>query len=130
MINQLKFDLKMLKRYEKKYSNLPTDILADIVDTVLNQAGYKYFNWEQVQEHSDFCKQCGLCCRTVDCQYFNGKTCDEYATRFEACKDFPWYEINDDSGITPDPDCNFAVKLAEMVLDKEFAYNMSLLEVD
>ena len=94
MINHLKFCLKMIQHYEKEYPQLPKEIIADIVDEVLNMAPDSYFTWEQVQENPNFCKQCGACCRTLDCKYFNGRTCDEYATRYDACAEFPWYEIN------------------------------------
>lgn len=130
MINQVKFCLLMIQKFERKYPQLPTDIVTDIIDTVLNQAPDKYFTWEQVQEHPEFCNQCGACCRTLNCEYFNGKTCNEYATRYDACTEFPWYEINNETGLILDPTCGFAVKLAEMVLDKEFEYNIDLLEVD
>lgn len=120
----------MITKYEKKYPNLPLDILVDIIDMTLNRASDKYFTWEQVQEHPEFCKQCGACCRTLDCQYFNGRTCDEYATRFDACAEFPWYEINGETGLMLDAGCQFAVKLAEMVLEKEIQKNIELLEVD
>ena len=130
MINHTKFCLQMISKYEKEYPELPLDILADIVDVVLNRAPDNYFTWEQVQEHPEFCKQCGMCCRTLDCQYFNGKTCNEYATRFDACAEFPWYEINGDTGLMLDPACQFAVKLAEMVLEEEIERNIKLFEVD
>lgn len=130
MINQLKFCLQMIQRYERKYPNLPIDIVCDIVDVTLIRAPDKYFTWEQVQDHPEFCNKCGACCRTLNCDFFNGKTCNEYATRYDACTEFPWFEINGETGLMLDPGCNFAVKLAEMVLDKEFEHNIDLLEVD
>ena len=130
MINHLKFCFKMIQQYEKKYPQLPSAIIADIVDEVLNMAPDSYFTWEQVQEHPEFCKQCGACCATLDCQYFNGRTCDEYATRFDACAEFPWYEINGETGLMLDYGCQFAVKLAEMVLDKKIQEEIAFLEAD
>ena len=120
----------MIQKYEKKYPQLPTDILVDVIDEVLVQAPDSYFTYEQVQENPDFCKKCGACCSTISCQYFNGKTCDEYATRFDACTEFPWYDINGETGLMLDAGCNFAVKLAEMVLDKKFQEEIDFLEVD
>lgn len=130
MINHIKFCHKMIHKYESKYSQLPIDIFVDIIDIVLNRAPGMYFTYEQVQEHPEFCKQCGACCKTLDCKYFNGKTCDEYATRFDACAEFPWYEINGETGLMLDPYCQFAVKLAEMVLEEELDKEMEFLEVD
>ena len=129
MINHIKFCLLMIQRYEKQYPDLPVDILADVVDVVLNRAPAKYFTYEQVQDNPDFCNQCGACCRTLDCKFFNGVNCDEYATRYYACTEFPFYEINDDTGLILDPTCAFAVKLAEIALDKEIQHNMELLDV-
>ena len=126
MINHIKFCKKFCDKYHDKYfPQLSDDIIADIVDTVLNRAPDNYFTWEQVQEHPEFCKQCGACCKTLDCPYFNGKTCDEYATRYDS-----FYEINARTGLILDPACNFCIKLAEMVLDEEFKKNLDLLEVD
>lgn len=130
MINHIKFCLMMIHKYEKIYPELPIDILVDIVDTVLLRAPDSYFTWEQIQDNPEFCRKCGRCCTTLNCQYFNGRTCDEYATRFDACVEFPWYQINNESGLILDPSCKFAVDLADMVLDREFQKNMKLLEVD
>ena len=38
MINHIRFSLNMICRYEEKYPQLPTDILVDIIDVVLNRA--------------------------------------------------------------------------------------------
>lgn len=130
MINHIKFCLLMIQKYEKKYPQLPIDILVDVIDEVLVQAPDSYFTYEQVQENPDFCKKCGACCSTISCQYFNGKTCDEYATRFDACTEFPWYDINGETGLMLDAGCSFAVKLAEMVLDKKIQAEIDFLEVD
>jgi len=129
-INHLKFIKKMIDKYTMKYPQLEDDLIADIIDTVLMRASENYFTFEMVQDYPEFCKQCGECCKTINCKYFNGKTCDEYATRFDACLEWPYYEIDTDSGLSMDPGCQFAVKLAEMVLDAEFQHNIDLLEID
>ena len=130
MINHLRFCKYFCDKYhDKYYPELPDDMIADIVDTTLNQTPGVFFNYEMVQEVPQFCRQCGMCCTTVGCQYFNGRTCDEYATRFDACAEFPWHDI-DNSGLILDPNCQFAMKLAEMVLDREFDRHIKLFEVD
>ena len=130
MINHLRFCKYFCDKYhDKYYPELPDDMIADIVDTTLNQTPGVFFNYEMVQEFPAFCRQCGMCCTTVGCQYFNGRTCDEYATRFDACAEFPWHDI-DNSGLILDPNCQFAMKLAEMVLDREFDRHIKLFEVD
>lgn len=131
MMNHLRFCKYFCDKYHKKYyPKLSDDIIADIVDTVLNLAPATYFTYDLVQEHPEFCRQCGACCSTIDCRFFNGKTCDEYATRPDACAEFPFYEIGRDAGLTLDPGCQLAMKLAEMVLDEEFKKNLELLGVD
>lgn len=130
MINHIKFALMMIQKYEKIYTQLPLNIIVDIIDTVLLRAPDLYFTWEQVQDNPQLCKKCGACCRTLNCQYFNGRTCEEYATRFDACVEFPWYEINNETGLILDPSCGFAVSLAEKILTKEFERNLELLGVN
>lgn len=127
MINHVKFCKKMIDKYIKEYPELDSDIIADVVDVVLNRAPDSYFTWEQVQSYPEFCAKCGACCSTLDCQYFNGKTCDEYATRFDACVEFPFYDINNSTGLMLDPSCKFAIRLAELVLDVEMKRNAELL---
>lgn len=122
-INQLKFIKKMIDKFEGKY-DLPTDVLTDVIVTVVKDAPEMYFTYEMVQEHPEFCKKCGACCRQrhEDCPYFNGRTCDEYVTRHRNCAEFPYYEIDTNGigrGLWLDPGCNFALKLAEMVIDVE-----------
>lgn len=129
-INHLKFIKKMIDKYTMKYPYVEDDLIADIIDTVLMRASENYFTFEMVQEHPEFCRQCGECCKTIQCKYFNGKTCDEHATRFDACREWPYYEVDVDSGLSMDPACQFAIKLAEMVLDAEFQHNIDLLEID
>ena len=72
---------------------------------------------------------CGACCksRSVPCEYFNGKTCDEWATRPEYCAEFPFYDIDGDTGLWLDPGCQFALKLADMVISDEIDKNIRLL---
>jgi hypothetical protein len=131
MINHIRFCKYFCDKYHNKYyPRLSDDIIADIVDVTLNRAPDSFFTWDMVQQYGDFCKQCGACCATIDCRYFNGRTCDEYATRFDACVEFPFFEINGETGLILDPGCQFALKLAEMVLDNEFEKNLDLLEVD
>lgn len=130
MINHIKFNLNIIKKFEKKYPQIPTDILVDIIDIVLNRASAIYFTYEQVQNHPEFCLKCGNCCQEVDCEYFNGKTCDEYDSRPDACKEFPFYNLTPISGLLLDCECHFASKLAEMVLNNEFQKNIDLFSLD
>lgn len=121
-INQLKFTKIFLDKYSKQYSDLPIDIISDIIVTVLIDAPESYFSYDMVQEHPEFCKKCGSCCKQRDqpCDYFNGRTCDDYYARWDVCAEFPYYDINGEEGLMLDPGCQFALKLAEMQLDKEF----------
>lgn len=129
MLNYIKFcKIFCDKYYDKYYPTLSADIIADIIDVTLNRAPDNYFTYEMVQEHPELCKQCGMCCSTIDCEFFNGKTCDEHATRPYACTEFPFYDINRETGLILDPGCQFAMKLAEKVLDEEFEKNIKLLE--
>ena len=130
-LNHIKFIKKMLDRYHDAcYPTLSDDFIADVVSEVLQEAPDSYFTYDMVQEHPEFCKQCGACCSTIDCQYFNGKTCDEYATRWEACPEFPFYEIDYKAGLMLDPGCNFAMELAKMVLDEKLKGYIKLLKDD
>lgn len=131
VLNHIKFVKKMLDKYHNIYSNiLSDDCIADIISEVLLEAPDSYFTYEMVQENQEFCAKCGACCQTIDCQYFNGRTCDEYATRFDACMEFPFYEIDYRSGLMLDAGCKFAVRLAEKVLDEKFKKELDFLEVD
>lgn len=120
-INQLKFIKYFLDKFSKKYSELPVDIISDIIVTVLIDAPESYFSYDMVQEHPEFCKKCGACCKQRDqhCDYFNGRTCDDYYARWDVCAEFPYYEINGEEGLMLDPGCQFALKLADMQLEKE-----------
>lgn len=129
-INHLKFCKHFCDKYhDKYYPKLSDDFIADIVDFVLNRVPGNYFTYELVQEHPEFCRQCGACCSTIDCKAFNGRTCDEYGARPEACAEFPYYYINGDAGLILDPGCQLSMKLAELILDKEFNRNLELYEV-
>ena len=64
-INPEKFILKMINKFDGKY-NLPHDILVDVIVTVLNDAPDLYFTYDMVQEHPEFCRKCGSCCRQRD----------------------------------------------------------------
>ena len=128
-INSLKFIKVFLEKFTRKYPEVPTDIIADIIGTVLIEAPGYYFTYNLVQEHPEFCKKCGSCCKQRDqpCKYFNGKTCDEYESRFDVCAEFPYYEINGDEGLMLDAGCQFALKLAEMQIEKEIQKNIEIL---
>lgn len=130
MINHIKFCLDMIHKYEKMYPQMPSEILVDIIDVVLNRAPDNYFTYELVQEHPEFCEMCGKCCEGLACADFNGRTCDSYDSRFDACKEFPWYDINHHTGLMLDCECPFAGKLAEMILDEEFQKNSDLLSLE
>lgn len=128
-INSLKFVKIFLDKFTRKYPEVPIDIIADIIGTVLIEAPGYYFTYNLVQEHPEFCKKCGSCCKQRDqpCKYFNGKTCDEYESRFDVCAEFPFYEINGDEGLMLDAGCQFALKLAEMQIEKEIQKNIGIL---
>lgn len=133
MLNHLKFCKMFCDIYHKMYYPiLSDDIIADIVDVTLNLAPDNYFTYDLIQKHPELCSQCGICCSNAVCplQCFNGKTCDNYALRPEACAEFPYYNINEFAGLILDPSCQFAVKLAKQVLDEEFKKNLDLLEVE
>lgn len=120
-INQLKFINFFLDKFSKKYSELPIDIVSDIIVTVLVDAPETYFSYDMVQEHPEFCKKCGACCSQATCALdcFNGRTCDDYYARPEECAEFPYYYINGEKGLFLDPGCQFALKLAEMQIEKD-----------
>lgn len=131
MNNHIKFCLNMIHKYEVEYPQIPTDILADIIDVTLNRAPDNYFTYNQVQEHPEFCNRCGKCCEEIGfCDDFNGKTCEDYEGRFDACREYPWYDINNECGLILDCECHFANRLAEMVLDEEIQKNADLLNLD
>ena len=125
-VNQLKFIKIFLDKFSKEYDFLPNDIISDIIVTVLIDAPEMYFSYDMVQEHPEFCKKCGSCCKQTrfkegnkPCEHFNGRTCDDYYARFDACAEFPYYEIDGDAGLFLDPGCQFALKLAEMQFVQE-----------
>ena len=108
----------MLDKFTTEYPDLDPDIVADIIATILLDAPGRYFTYDMVQEHPELCAKCGACCqqRDIECKYFNGRTCDEYATRYDVCAEFPYYEINGEEGLMLDPGCRFAMRLAERVI--------------
>ena len=120
-LNQLKFIKKMLDKFIIEYPNLDPDIIADIIATILLDAPSQYFTYDMVQENPNLCAKCGACCkqRNVKCKYFNGRTCDEYATRYDVCAEFPYYEIDGEEGLMLDPGCKFAIRLAEQEIRKD-----------
>lgn len=128
-INSLKFIKKNLDKFTNKYPELPQDIIADIIATVLLDAPGQYFTYDMVQEHPELCSKCGACCeqRGEPCKYFNGRTCDDYGARFDVCAEFPFYEINGEEGLMLDPGCNFALKLAEIQIDKDIQREIKFL---
>ena len=130
MTNYIKFCLKMIQKHEKEYPDLPTDILVDIIDVTLNRAPALYFTREQVQNHQEFCIMCGKYCKYLDCKYFNGKTCYNHGVHYTFCKDYPLYDLEGNVALALDPKCNFAIKITEIVLDKEIKKNLDLLGVD
>ena len=118
MINSMKYCQKLIQKYIREYPNLSPDLIADIVDEVIIQVPNMYFNYELIQQHQEFCRKCGVCCRTLNCKYFDGKECLEWVTRPHVCSEFPLYD-NGEVGLITDPGCRFAVKMAEFVLDKK-----------
>lgn len=128
-INSLKFLKIFLDIFIKRYQNLPIDIIADIIVTVLIDAPERYFTYDMVQKHPEFCRKCGACCkqRNEPCPYFNGRTCDDYYSRFDVCAEFPYYDIDGDEGLMLDPGCQFALKLAEMQIDKDLQREVDFL---
>ncbi len=130
MINHIKFSLNMIKKFEKEYPQIPLDILVDIIDVVLNRAPAIYFNYEQVQNHPEFCIKCGYCCININCKDFNGRTCDDYDSRPDICKEYPFYSLAGYSGLKTDCECHFAIKLAEFVLDDEIQKHLELFALD
>lgn len=128
-INSLKFLKFFLDKFTKKYSQLPRDIIADIIITVLIDAPDKYFSYDLVQEHPEFCKKCGACCKQALCPLdcFNGRTCDDYYGRPEECAEFPYHDIDGDQGLFLDPGCQFALKLAEMQIEKDINREIQFL---
>ena len=123
-VNHLKFLKILLDKFVNEYSDLPVDVVSDIIVTILIDAPERYFSYDMVQEHPEFCKKCGECCKQArfgknddePCEYFNGRTCDDYYARYDACAEFPYYT---DQGLMLDPGCQFAKKLAEMQIKKE-----------
>ena len=132
-INSLKFMKIFLDKFSKKYKDLlPQDVISAVILTVLDEAPETFFSYDLVQEHSDFCKKCGSCCKQALCPIncFNGRTCDDYYARPEECAEFPYYNINGDAGLWLDPGCQFALKLAEMQIEKDIKREIKFLLED
>lgn len=128
-VNSLKFIKIFLDKFTKEYSELPKDIIADIIVTILMDAPENYFSYNLVQEHPEFCKKCGACCSQATCPLdcFNGRTCDEYSIRPDGCAEFPFFDINGEEGLMLDPGCQFALKLAEMQIEKDIKREIKFL---
>lgn len=122
--NHLKFCKIFLDKYSRKYPEWDIDLISDLISEALLEAPNVFFNFELVQDNQDFCKQCGMCCKSmnVQCEYFDGKHCEEHSTRPYYCREFPLREIDDDITLVLDSGCNFALKLAEKVLDERFNF--------
>lgn len=118
-----------LDKFTRKYPELPTDIIADIIITVCVDAPGSYFSYDMVQEHPELCAKCGACCRQrgEKCRYFNGRTCDDYGARFDVCAEFPFYSINGEEGLMLDPGCKFALRLAEQQIEKDIKREIDFL---
>ena len=118
-----------LDKFTRKYPELPTDIIADIIITVCVDAPGSYFSYDLVQEHPEFCKKCGACCRQALCPLdcFNGRTCDDYYGRPEQCAEFPFYSIDGKEGLMLDPGCKFALRLAEQQIEKDIKREIDFL---
>ena len=116
--SDLQFIKHLLKVFYEKYPDLGIDLISDIIEETLIGAPNLFFSRELVQDNADFCIKCGYCCRELECDNFNGKSCNDYENRSKVCRDYPFYEIGFETGISLDVQCNYSVKLAEMVLDK------------
>lgn len=128
MIGEDKFVLKCLDKFKTKY-DIGDDLIEDIIRQVLVDASNVYFTYDVIQENNDLCIKCGNCCMNLDCEHFNGKTCDDYGARFDACREYPSYEILNQTGLILDESCCFALKLAYKIIDGEIRKNMELMEL-
>lgn len=116
--SDIQFIKFILKFFNDKYPQLSIDLISDIIEETLIGAPNLFFTREMVLDNPDFCLKCGFCCRELECSNFNGESCDDYENRFKVCRDYPFFEIGFDTGISLDVQCNFSIKLAEMVIDK------------
>lgn len=125
MIDEEKFVLICLNKFKQEY-NIDEDLIEDIIRQVLIDASNVYFSYDLIQENEDLCIKCGKCCENLNCEYFNGETCDNYEDRYSACKEYPGYDIFD-RGLVWDVSCNFALELAYKIIDDEIKKNMELM---
>ena len=133
-INHLKFINKMINKFIRLYPNLSINLIVDIIEEVLIKAPDNYFSYNMVQEHPELCKQCGQCCKNINfkCEHFNGRTCDEYATRYDACAEWPYYHIDTgdfDSGLWLDPHCAMALGLASLRINEKLKEYSDMYEM-
>lgn len=122
--NHLKFCKYFLDKYSNKYPDWDIDIISEIIEEVLIKAPAVYFNYELIQDNQDLCKQCGMCCKSmnVQCEFFDGKYCTEHSTRPEHCKEFPLRDLYDEINLVLDYGCKFSLNLADKVLEKKFKF--------
>ena len=118
--SDLQFVKTLLKTFYNKYPDLGIELISDIIDETLIAAPNIFFNRELVRDNQDLCLKCGFCCRELDCDNFNGKSCNDYKNRSSICRDYPFYEIGFETGISLDVQCNYSVKIAEIVLERRF----------
>lgn len=122
--NHLKFLKYFLDKYSRIYDDWDIDLISDIIEETLLKAPAVFFTYDLVQENQDLCKQCGLCCKSmnVQCEYFDGKRCKEHATRPGYCREFPVRDIYDEQNLVLDYGCHFALNLADDVLRERFEF--------
>lgn len=115
--SDLQFTKSILKLFYEKYPDLGVDLISDIVEETLIVAHNLFFTRDFVEENKDLCLKCGFCCRELECDNFDGKECLDYINRSKVCKDYPFYEIGLETGISLDVQCNYSFKLAEKVIN-------------
>lgn len=126
MIDEEKFVLKCLDKFKQEY-DIEEELIEDIIRQVLIDAHDVYFSYDLIQENKNLCIKCGKCCEELNCEYFNGETCDNYDNRYDACKEYPSYDIINTRGLMLDPSCNFALNLAYNIIDDEINKNIELM---
>ena len=71
-----------------------------------------FISKEYVLKNQDFCKQCGICCKDMDCPELNGKLCGIWYRRPEICSLYPYWEVPGEAhGIHFVPMCSYAFKV-------------------
>lgn len=116
--SDLQFTKFILKVFYEKYPELGIDLISDIIDETLIAAPNLFFTREFVEDNLVLCSKCGFCCHELECDNFDNNICTDYLNRSKVCKDYPFYEIGFETGISLDVQCVYSVKLAEMVIDK------------